>query len=96
MWVRFPPGTRLSNSAPLRLTGNARTSGLRLICFLPKAHPCGLRLCRSTPVGSIPAGNVSDLRFVFRSSVEVITSCEWREAELRRRKQVEHLVVSVI
>jgi hypothetical protein len=33
-------------------------SKVRLIRSLPLTHPFGLRLCRSTPVGSILAGNV--------------------------------------
>ena len=37
--------------------GYARKLGLRLLRSLPLTHPHGLRLCRSTPVGSIPAGN---------------------------------------
>ena len=43
--------------APVRLSGKVRERVLRLIRSLPLAHPCGLRLCRSTPVDFIPAGN---------------------------------------
>src|SRR5437667_4259087 len=70
MWVRFPPGTFLCDFATLRFLGNVRRLALRLIRFLPKAHPSGLRLCRSTPVGSIPAGDSLLQARVAMSSVE--------------------------
>ena len=49
---------RSSELARLRLFSNVRELRLRLIRSLPLAHPYGLRLCRSIPIGSIPAGNV--------------------------------------
>src|SRR5438876_7868382 len=70
MWVRFPPGTFLCDFATLRFLGKVRRLALRLIRFLPKAHPSGLRLCRSTPVGSIPAGDSLLQARVATSSVE--------------------------
>jgi hypothetical protein len=56
MWVRFPPGTACAFYDSETL-GYVRQPGLRLIRFLPKAHPYGLGLCRSLPSGCVPAGN---------------------------------------
>jgi NAD(P)-dependent dehydrogenase (short-subunit alcohol dehydrogenase family) len=57
----IPAGNVLLRFACLRLFSNVRELGLRLIRSLPLAHPYGLRLCRSTPVGSIPAGDILEI-----------------------------------
>jgi hypothetical protein len=54
----IPAENGLCDFAGFRLAGTGRTSALGLIRSVPLAHLFGLRLCRSTPVGFIPAGNV--------------------------------------
>jgi hypothetical protein len=53
-----PRDIALTWFACLQLQDQDPGLGLRLIRSLPLAHPFRLRLCRSIPIGSIPAGNV--------------------------------------
>ena len=55
---------------------------------LPLAHPHGLRLCRSTPVDSIPAGNVylANLQWIGKSQNEISTGAGLRSSPAQRRR----------